>query len=307
MKRIGLAVTLLATFMSILTGCGSKPSTTTAQATSSTANANAPAVTKLRVSVIPAEDINVLMKQYGVVFKFLEKKTGMTVEPYMVSDYAGVVEAMRSGKVDLALYGPFSYVLANKEAGAEAAMVGVLENGQTYYNSLIITHQDSGINTLADLKGRTFSFVDPASTSGNLVPRFTMTKDGINPDKDLKSSIFSGGHDASGLAVMNKKVDAGAIASDTFQQMVDTKLIDKDQIKIISISDNIPLSPWAFSKELPQDVRRKVMDAFKAMETEDPESMKALKVKKFMPIKDSDYDVIRNIAKSLNLDITKLK
>jgi len=157
------------------------------------------------------------------------------------------------------------------------------------------------------LKGRTYAFVDPASTSGNLIPRSFFKKNNIDPDKDFKSTIYAGGHDAVGLAVKNRKVDAGSMDDITYGNMKEKSMLSDKDIKIIFQSDPIPGSPWAYRKDLSPELKAKLKDAFLVLDKEDPAALSAYggKVRKYDPVSDSLYNVIRETAKILNLDLNK--
>lgn len=260
----------------------------------------------LRVGVIPNEDNENVETKMEPLKEYLSEKLGMEVKIYVASDYTAVVEAMRSKKVDVAHYGGFSYVLAAEEANAEAIVSKVIaDTGLSTYKSYIITHKDSGITTLSDLKGKAFSFVDPASTSGNLVPRNELLKNGIDPDTDFASTIYAGGHDASGLAVQNKKVDAGAISESKYNMMTAKNLLP--DVVILHESNPIPSAPVAVRKDLDSGLKQKIKQAYLDMDAESPESLEALDLDKYGEITDADYDEIREIAKILNLDLTKME
>jgi phosphonate transport system substrate-binding protein len=241
------------------------------------------------------------------IYAYMEKKLGVKIEPFIATDYSGVVEAMRAGHLDVAWYGPFSYVLAAQEAGAEAFVLPVGKNTGKTYHSYFITRVDTGINTVLDIKGRTFTFGDPASTSGHLIPRYNLIKAGVDPDKDLKSVTFSGAHDATGLAVANGKVEAGAIWDGAYLRLIEKKMIDESKIKLIQKSDPIPEGPWAFRKDLPADLKQKMTQALLEIGTEAPEALKNTTYVKFEAVADGDYNVIRETAKALHLDVKKLK
>jgi phosphonate transport system substrate-binding protein len=225
----------------------------------------------------------------------------------VATDYTGAIEAMRAGKLDIALFGPFSYVLAAEKANAEVFAVEKV-NGATTYKSVIVTRPDSGINSLQDLRGRTFAFVDPASTSGHLFPRSFLKKNSIDPDKEFKSVVFAGTHDAVELAVKNRKVDAGADSNKTYNKMKKEGLISDQDIKIIYESDPIPGSPWAWRKDLPPELKTKIKDAFLAMDKDAPDVFDKKKGQEaYVAFSDAEYNVVRETAKILNLDLTKLK
>jgi len=261
----------------------------------------------LRVGAIPAEDSQKTREAYKPLTTYLEKKTGMQVELFVATDYSGVVEAMRSGKLDLAYFGPFSYVLAADKANAEAFAVEIRKGSGTSYKSIVITSPDSGINKLEDVKGHTYAFVDPASTSGNLIPRSFYKKNNIDPDKDFKTVLYAGGHDAAALAVKNHKVDAASMDDITYGNMKEKNLISDQDIKVIYQSDPIPGSVWAWRKDLPDDLKGKLKAAFLNVAKEDPAGLNAYggSVEGYAEAQDANYNVIRETAKILNLDLGK--
>ncbi len=263
-------------------------------------------VTELRIGLIPSENAEEIMKRYQGLVDYLSKELNIKVTPYVSTDYTGVIEAMRAKHLDVAFYGPFSYILAAKEAGAEAFAIGIGEDGKDTYHSLFITRKDSGINSIADLRGKTFTFGDPASTSGHLIPRYMLTKAGLDPDKDMKVQ-FSGGHDATALAVKNKKVDAGAMASEICEKLVKNNIISPDEVIVFAKSDPLPHSPWAYRNDLLQDLKDKVKKALLEVDQKAPDALKGTNFTKFKEVDDSRYDIIRDVAKTLNLDLRKLK
>jgi len=261
---------------------------------------------ELKISFIPVESTEEIAKRYQKMVDYLSKELNMKVTPYVANDYSAVIEAMRAKHVDVAWFGPFSYILAAKEADAEAFVNPINESGQDVYYCYFITHKDSGIKSIQDLKGKTFTFGDPASTSGHLIPRYILTKAGLDPDKDMKTQ-FSGGHDATALAVKNKKVDAGAMASEIYERLVNKKMISTDEVIVFFKSDPLPLDPWAYRKDLPQEIKDKVKKALLEIDKKDPEALKGTSFIKFKEVDDSRYDAIRDVAKTLNLDLKKLK
>lgn len=300
-KKLGILLGMVLIGITfIAAGCGSKQEAAKPAQTPASNSV-------LRIGAIPAEDAQKQRESYAAMVSYLEKKTGMKAELFVATDYSGVIEAMRSGKLDIALYGPFSYILAADKANAEAFAVEIRKGSGVSYKSLITTHPESGINNLEDLKGRTFSFVDPASTSGNLIPRSYFQKRNIDPDKDFKSVVYSGGHDASALAVKNRKVDAGAFDDITYSNMKEQGLITDKDIKIIFASDPIPGSLWAWRKDLPDDLKAKIKEAFLNVAKEEPAALSAYggKVEGYAETSDEKYNVIRETAKILNLDLTK--
>ncbi|MGH3147828.1 MAG: phosphate/phosphite/phosphonate ABC transporter substrate-binding protein, partial [Rubrobacter sp.] len=188
---------------------------------------------ELVMGIIPAEDNQEMVRLFQPVADYMGEELGTEIELYTATDYSGIIEAMRSGNVDLAWYGPLSYVLANEVADAEAIAVQTTEEGvkDPSYHSLMITQADSGITEIEDLEGKSFAFVDPASTSGNLFPRKAFDEAGMDPEKDLAESTYAGGHDASALAVTNGTVDGAAVADTTFDLMVEEGTINESEFR----------------------------------------------------------------------------
>src|SRR5262249_13997686 len=200
---------------------------------------------------------------------YLKQVFGVEVNGAVGTSYSAVIEAQRAKKVDLAFYGPFSYILAHEEANAQALIQGETKDGQlATYNSLIITQADSPLATLADIKGKNFSFVDPASTSGHLVPSYTLLQKANLHETDYKP-IYAGSHPASYQAVVNKKVDAGAIASDTFAKGVAEGSIDDKKVKILDTSFPIPGSPIAVRGDMSQADQDLLLQAFMALNNQE--------------------------------------
>ncbi|MFQ5693083.1 MAG: phosphate/phosphite/phosphonate ABC transporter substrate-binding protein, partial [Nitrospinota bacterium] len=148
----------------------------------------------LRVSAIPDEAPTELVRKFKPLVRYLEGQLGMRVKFIPVVDYAATVEGLAAGKLDLVWYGGFTYVQARKRTGNAVPLVMRLADAN--FHSKFIARRDSGIESLADLKGKTFAFGSVSSTSGHLMPRFFLQKSGIIPERDFAKFSFSGAHDA---------------------------------------------------------------------------------------------------------------
>ncbi len=260
----------------------------------------------LTVGLIPSEDSRAMIANSQKMMDMLAAALGMQVKPFVAADYNGVIEALRSKRLDVAYLGPFSYVLGATIANIEAfAVAETKKAGRTFYHSQVVAHKDSGIRTVADLKGKTFAFVDPSSTSGHLFPKAGLMKAGFNTDKDFGRVIFSGSHDSSAIAVQNKKVDAAAIADRILDAAIAKGLAKREDLVEVWRSDPIPESPTVWRTDLPADLKKRVQAAF--LQVKDiPWSDQGL-LNGFFPTNDAAYDVIRDTAKLLNLDLRKMK
>jgi len=259
---------------------------------------------ELLMGLVPAEDPSIVVNDNQAIIKALEAGTGMTVKPFVATDYNGVIEALRAKRLDLAILGPFSYVLAASVTQVDPIAIAATKTQGASYHSLIIARKDSGIATLADLKGHSFSFVDPSSASGHLFPKTGMLQAGLNPDSDLRA-IFAGSHDASVLALLNGKVDAAAVADSLLDTVVARGLAKREELTVVWQSEPIPGAPVVMRSDLPADVKTKLIAAFAAMH--DVPWSKGAVITGWVPATDADFQVVRDTARLLNLDLGKMK
>ena len=213
---------------------------------------------KLVFAAVPAEQTSKLSDSFSTTIDLLEKELGVKIEFFQAADYAGVIEAMIAGKVDVAQFGPFSYVVAvGNGAKIEPVAAVISEEGEKPgYQSYAITKADNAaVNSLKDFAGKKVCFVDPGSTSGFLYPSAGLLAVGIDPQKGVQG-VFAGGHDASAISVANGDCEAGF----AFDTMVDKQLIEKKelrpgQLKVVWKSEVIAGSPVAVRSSLPESFR----------------------------------------------------
>ncbi len=261
----------------------------------------------LKMGLIPADDADEMLRNYEPIQEYLSAELGIPVEIQVTSDYTAAIEAMRAKHIDMAWFGPFSYVIAANVAGAEAIVNGVkASTGSATYKSLIIVNVDSGIKSLEDLKGKTFAFVDPASTSGNLIPRKMLLESGIDPDNDFSTSYYAGTHNAVQYAIANGKVDAGASGDNVYQRMIDAGEIDPEVNIVLYESEPIPGSPIVVRGDLPEELKKKIQNALINMDQQTIHKVDGWGgIARYQKVSDSDYDIIRETAKILGMDVAK--
>jgi len=308
MKKISI-LGLLIGLAIVLAGCQTGADSTKAAGTGDIKVfevGNTAGLKVLKMGLIPADDAAEMLRNYEPIQEYLSEKLGIPVEIQVTSDYTAAIEAMRAKHIDMAWFGPFSYIIAANVAGAEAIVNGVKEStGSATYKSVIIVNANSGIETLEDLKGKTFAFVDPASTSGNLIPRKMLIENGIDPDEDFSTSYFAGTHNAVQYAIANGKVDAGASGDNVHQRMIDSGEISADVNKIIYESEPIPGSPIVVRGDLPAEFKQKIQDILVNMDQQTIHEVDGWGgIARYQKVTDSDYDVIRETAKILGMDVT---
>jgi phosphonate transport system substrate-binding protein len=299
-----------------------------------------------RVGFFAGDDAEKTLKDNEPFRLYMEEQLGIPVELFTGTSYSAVIEAMRADRVEGMLVGPFAYVLAVQEAQAEALAISMgLEadattfdpDAPTHYYSTVFTKKGSGIATLEDLKGKDFTFVDPASTSGHLAPKTLLIKNGLNPDTDMKT-VFAGSHPSSVLAVWNDQAPAGATFENNLYTLAEEGQIEfcgfadgktaikrtPEEIKavydacpdgnlvIVAYSDEIPSTPFAVRSTLPDSFKGAVKDALMAIKDSDElivqmagwyvDPSESLGLEAL----DQYYNSLRDIAKLLNLDLKEL-
>ena len=227
----------------------------------------------LRVSMIPTTDPSRMLRDAQPLVARLEAVTGRTVTLTIPQSYAAVVEALVQGQVDVAHLGGFTFVQASKRAGVVPL---VQRERDREFHSKFITARDD-VRTLADLKGKRFAFGDVSSTSGHLMPAYFMRREGVDPAV-LEQAIYTGGHDATALAVAEHRVDAGALDEAVFERLVKDGRIDPAKVRVFWTTPPFPDYVWVARKDLDPEVARKIAGAFLALDASRPEDGPILEI-----------------------------
>ncbi len=298
-----------------------------------------------RIGFFGEENPIAALAKHDAMVEYLEDRLGIPVEAETGISYTAVIEAMRAGHVDAFEVGPFSYIMAVREANAEAVAVLVEHHGAPafdpellpYYFSVIFTRKGSGIESLDDLRGKQFSFVDQVSTSGHLMPRTILMEHGIDPEEDLLFR-FAGAHPTSALAVWNGSFAGGATNELNLAEMARNEQIDysgfpdgkinrprtpeevrqqfedcpNGEIALLAFSDPIPETPFAIRRDLPESFKIELRRAL--IEMKDYPEVVANSVGWYVdPTEelgldslDEFYNPIRELAKILDLDLKSI-
>ena len=266
----------------------------------SAAHADTPAV--LRVSAIHDEAPTELQRKFKPLGEYLSQATGMKVVFTPVSDYAAVVESLATRKLDLAWLGGFTYVQAKIRTNGTAIPI-VQRAEDAVFTSKFIT-ADPAIKTLADLKGKTFAFGAPSSTSGSLMPRFFLQQDGLNPEKDFKTVAYSGAHDATVAFVAAGKAEAGVLNTSVWDKLVESKKVDTSKVRVFATTPTYFDYNWTVRGDLDPAIVKKLTAAFLALDPSKPEHkaiMDLQRASKFIATDSKNYDGIEAAAKSAGL------
>ncbi len=263
---------------------------------------SAAAADVLKVSAIPDEAPTELLRKFAPLGKYLEAEIGMPVEFFPVTDYAAVVEGLAAKKLDLAWLGGFTFVQARIKTGNAIPIVQRAEDEK--FVSRFITAQDSGINDLADLKGKTFAFGSVSSTSGHLMPRYFLLQATIDPDRDFKSVAFSGAHDATAAWVESGRVQAGVLNGSVWDRLVEQKKVDLSKVKVFATTPPYYDYNWTVRGDLDPKLFKKLADAFLKLDPSNPahkEILQLQRASRFIPTKPENYKGIEEAARASGL------
>lgn len=255
----------------------------------------------LKVSAIPDEAPTELQRKFKPLGAYLEKELGMPVEFVPVSDYAAVVEGIAADRVDLAWLGGFTFVQTRLKTGNAIPLVQREQDEK--FTSKFIT-ADAGVNSLQDLKGKTFAFGSVSSTSGSLMPRFFMQKDGIVPEQFFSRVAFSGAHDATVAWVQAGKVDAGVLNASVWDKLVAAGKVDTAKVKVIATTPPYYDYNWTVRGSLDPELTAKIKAAFLALDPANPEHKAILDLQaasRFIETKPENYTGIEEAARAAGL------
>lgn len=255
----------------------------------------------LKVALLPDENASTIIKNNQGLKDYLEAQLGKKVELIVTTDYSSMIEAMRHGRLDLAYFGPLSYVLARQKSEIEP-FAALKVKGSTTYQSVVIANISSGVNAISDIKGKNVAYGDKVSTSSHLIPKSVLAEQGLDAGRDYQEH-FVGSHDAVALAVQNGHAQAGGLSRPIFESLVERKMVSLDKVKVLEYSKPFPQYPWTLRSNLKPELKDKIRSAF--LNLKDPVVLKAFKAEGFDAITDRDYDVVRNLGPLLKIDLTK--
>jgi phosphonate transport system substrate-binding protein len=249
----------------------------------------------LTLATVPVEGSQDATERFKPFVAYLEKTLGLKVTFRNGTDYAAVIVAQAARQVDIAYYGPGSYLDAEDRANAEAfAVENSIKNGAGYF-SLIISKAGSPIKTMADARGQEFAFVDPASTSGFRVPMFSFCTDlKIEPEQYFKRVFFAGTHENVIVGVANGRIPLGATNDLSLNSAIEKGVVKSEkEFNIVYKSKLIPGSPVAYRKDLPATLKAAIKDAY--LKFDDKKWLEDYSLKGYLATSPVDYQAFRQI------------
>lgn len=257
----------------------------------------------LRVTTIPEEAATEQMRKFGPLTRYLERTLGMKVEFTPVNDYPAAVEALVGKQVDLVWFGGFTFVQASLRSGGKVIPIAQREE-DTQFRSVFIAQTDSGIKSLADLKGRQVSFGSASSTSGHLMPRSFLLAANIDPDRDFKRVAYSGAHDATIASVVGGRVDAAALDITVWRKFVADKKVDTARVDVFFTTPPYFNYNWAVHADMPAALRERIAAALLALSMDNPEGKEILtlnRATKYIPTRAENYKGLEAAGRSAGL------
>lgn len=257
----------------------------------------------LKVALLPDENASTIIKNNKPLEEYLEAKLNKRIELIVTTDYSSMIEAMRHGRIDLAYFGPLSYVLARQKSEIEP-FAALRSKGSTTYQSVLIANTAAGINSISDIRGKNMAYGDKVSTSSHLIPKSVLAEKGLEAKRDYQEH-FVGSHDAVAMAVQNGHAQAGGLSRPIFEALLERKILDPARVKVLEYSKPFPQYPWTMRSNLKPELKEKIRAAF--LELKEPAILKPFKAEGFGPIADADYDVVRNLGHLLRIDLAKFQ
>ena len=261
----------------------------------------------LTFAMVPTEETVAELELYKPVTDRMEKLTGKKIQFFMPTSYASVVEGLLSHFVDVAVLGPYTYVIANsKDPSVEvfatyAKRPGHMQEEGPGYRGVLISKKGSKYTSIKSLKGSLVGLTDQGSTSGNLMPRVAFTKViGVELEKFFDKVVYTGSHELSTVAVVQGKVDAAFVASHRFDNVVNKGEATLEGVNILWQSDPIPQDPFVYRNTLCNDIKANIRETFLDLKGK-PGSKKFLdnvKSNTFVEMSSDDYNIIRDLKKA---------
>lgn len=301
---LGLTITL------VNTGCRSTAQDDSEQLGKNFSNSSAnqtlkaePQLTSINIAMSPSQNSAEQKQKRQLLANYLQEQLGLAVNIEIPPDYQTAIDLIAEDKVQMAYLGPLSYVQARQRNFQLEPLVAYIDKrtGRPWYTSVIVANSDRGIKAIADLKGKRIGFVNPASTSGYLVPVAHLKSHNIDPEQDFAELQYTGSHNKNAAALESGELDAIGINKPTYLKALKSGQLPSEKYLAIWESDPIPNAPIVISKKLPaklkSNLQRALIDA-----PQDLAALSGAKSDGYTLVQDQDYEPIRNLQKILAID-----
>jgi phosphonate transport system substrate-binding protein len=258
-------------------------------------------------ALVPSGESDTVLSGFEAVTDIIYDETGIVIEPFVATEYAGVIEALSADppKAHIASLATFAYLVAAERGVAEAELVAVRYGSPTYTGQIFV-RADSGIDSLEDLVGKTFCRPDPLSTSGWIIPSVELQAAGVDPETDLAEVVDAGSHDAAVAGVYNGDCDAGSSFVDARSNLEEDYPDVMEVVKVIHTSVEIPNDGVQYHPSVPQELRDQINQVLMSMsETEEGAAAldTAYEWSELVERGDDFYDPFRQVLDAAGVDI----
>ena len=257
----------------------------------------------LKITTIPEEAATEQVRKFGPITRYLERTLGLKVEFTPVTDYPAAVEALVNKQVDVVWFGGFTHVQAQLRSGGKIIPIAQREE-DTQFRSVFITQTDSGIKSLADLKGKQVSFGSQSSTSGHLMPRAFLLQAKLDPDRDFKRVAYSGAHDATIASVVGGRVDAAALDITVWRKFVEDKKVDTAKVNVFYTTPPYFNYNWSVHADMPAALRERITKALLDLSMNNAEGREILtlnRATRYIATKAENYKDLEAAGRSAGL------
>jgi phosphonate transport system substrate-binding protein len=260
----------------------------------------------LLIGLIPEHNIFKQLERYEPLANYLSKKIGADIKLKVLTRYGNIIDNFVSLGLDGAFFGSFTYTLANAKIGVKAVARPESIHGISTYHGLIFVRKDSGIKSAKDMKGKSFAFVDKATTAGYLLPLAYFREHGIkDPKTFLRETYFTGTHEGAVYDVLNKKTDIGAAKNTVFYRLADKDSRIKNELVILKKSPDVPENGLAVRDDLDDSIKSKLKETLLNMHN-DPNGINVLKnfgARRFIETTADDYASVYRYAQAIGLNL----
>lgn len=262
---------------------------------------------RVRIGLIPEHNVFAQLDRYRPLFAYLSRKTDIELEMEILPRYGNIVNNFTSAEVDGAFFGSFTYALARARVGVEPLARPVSTDGSSTYYGMLFVRKDSGITGAADMKGKTFVFVDEATTAGYLLPLDYFFNQGIEDYRTyLGEYYFAGTHDGALYDVLNGVADVGAAKNTVFERLAATDPAMSTDLLVLARSPDVPENGLALKLTVDSSVRDRLKDALLSMHDEDEgrEVLREFGALRFIETSQEDYEPVFRYAAEIGLELS---
>ncbi|VAX29855.1 hypothetical protein MNBD_NITROSPIRAE02-1551 [hydrothermal vent metagenome] len=261
---------------------------------------------ELLIGLIPEQNIFKQIERYKPLARYLSEKTGITVRLTILSRYGDIIDRFVQRGLDGAFFGDLTGALAIEKLYIEPVVRPVNLDGSTYSYGYIIVRNDSGIKTVADMRGKVLAFVDRATVTGYLFPLSYFRSHGVKNLNDFFSEFyFTGSHDSSVYAVLDGRADIGCVKNTIYNNLISRDPTIKTELRIIAKSPLMPESTLCLRKDLPEDIKKMIKEVLLTMDRNDEgrQILAKLQARRFIEASVEDFKPVYEMLKTVGEDI----